>query len=302
MAKAMLVTVGKGGTVHKAIVRSIRVQNPDRVWFLFTPGSKDTVQKVIQVLGLDEERYRLREHGWENRVDKLCEIYDRVLDEVFSEGFRAEEVVADFTSGTKPMSCALFAVGLANEIDQMSYVAGERDEHGNPVAGTEFPVMPSFTRLYLEMKLRRVPELFNTYQYEACLLLLDDFMEGIEDARLKEKLSFLRLLAESYMHWDRFELDECFGKLKELGRRYRDLLEAFGLRQAVARHKALLAVECGIREDTKGPTKDGLYCVERLADLFANALRRKPSTTTPWHVHTGLSNIWPSSASSRGTT
>ena len=79
-------------------------------------------------------------------MDKLGEFYGRVLEDVFSEGFSAEEVVAGFTSGTKPVSCALFAVGLANEIAQMSYVADERDEHGNPVAGTESPVTPYFTR------------------------------------------------------------------------------------------------------------------------------------------------------------
>ena len=68
MAKAMMVTVGKGSTVNKAIVRSIKVQNPDRIWFLFTAVSRNVVQKVIRELGSEEESCRLGEHGWENRV------------------------------------------------------------------------------------------------------------------------------------------------------------------------------------------------------------------------------------------
>lgn len=277
MPKVMLITVGTGrdhADIAKAIVRSIEIQNPDRVVLLATPGSMKTACYVREFSGLTHEKCKIEEHGFENEVNKLYEFYDNIFGRLVKEGYGIDDIVIDFTSGTKPMSAAIFAVGISREVKNICYVSGERDSQGRVMPGTERPEVPSLNTLYLRIKLGRLPELFGTYQFEACLRLIGEFEAKIGHPDILDKLGFLRSLVEGYMLWDRFQLRCAFEVLTRLKKHYREHVEAAGVKEALARHVGILSIECGEREDLAAKTQNGVYCRERLVDLYANSQRR----------------------------
>lgn len=300
MPKAMLITVGTGrnhADIANAIARSIEIQNPDLIFFLATSGSSETVDCVLKVLEPDKKykviecysenavdcvlkvlgpnvKYKVIEHKFENEVNKLYEIYDWVFSILTKEGFGRDNIVIDFTSGTKPMSAALFAVGIAREVKNICYISGERDHQGRVIPGTEKTEVPSLTPLYLRIKLGRLPELFSTYQFEACLRLIREFKGKTGVLDHLNKLGFLEDLVMGYMHWDRFQLSEAFEKLSDVKKHRGDYVKRVGIKEALERHVDILCIECGKRGDLAEKTKHGRYCDERLIDLYANAKRR----------------------------
>ncbi len=267
MPKAMIITVGTGRNredIAGGITFSIKRENPNRIFFLVTPQSKsETLPIIIKKSGLTKRKYKIFEHEEADDIQKLYLSYEVFFRKVLENGFSPNDIVIDYTSGTKAMSAALFAVGIAREVGGVTYISGERDKGGRVIPGTEKQVSPNLTMLRLGIKLRKLPELFNNYQFEACLSLLSDFESMIADPILMEKIDFFKKLAEAYMLWDRFNLDDSMGRLTEITRKYESLLVTHELKNYVEHHKKFLHKE-----------KSTPYSVERKVDLYANARRR----------------------------
>lgn len=267
MRKAMLITVGTGRNredIAEGIVFSIKRENPEFLCFFVTPKSnKETLPLIVSKLGINKGTYRVIEHGEADDIQELYMHYDGVLRDIINEGFSPEEIVIDYTSGTKSMSAALFAVGIAREVGAVTYISGKRDDSGRVIQGTEKQVSPNITMLRMAIKLDRFSKLFNSYQFEACMSLLSEFEKKISQETVKEKLAFLESLTRAYMLWDRFDTERSLKELTELSRRNEGFLRELEIKGQLDRNKELLYRE-----------KQSKYSVERIVDLFKNAERR----------------------------
>lgn len=236
MKKVMLVTVGTGrqGDVAHGIAFALRRERPDFVLFIGTEKSlSETLPLVLQETGLRAEQYETRNTQNENDVDRSALEYLGYVRQVLGKGYSPEEIVVDFTSGTKAMSAALVVAALAEEVGAVSYVSGERGEGGRVVSGTERINSFEPHLMLAEGKLRRAEEFFNIYQYAGCLKILAEVKSRSLLGEIRERADLLAGLAEAYQAWDHFDHRAGGEKLNQVSGH--SLLLEWGLKRKVAK-------------------------------------------------------------------
>ena len=262
MKQAMLITVGVGETVADPISISIQEARPDFVLFLVTEQSKGkTLPQVLAKTGLDEGNYECWDTTNENDVEKCVIDYTEAIQYLLSKGYSPEEVVADFTSGTKVMSAALVAAGLEKEVQSLRYIHGERGEGGRVISGTERSGTLRPKRLMARRDLLRAVELFNTFRFDACLEVLEIVFTRTEVQETNHRAEVLMELARGYRAWDQFDHEQAMERLKGLSKE--TLLGKWGLKRRVEEHKAFLH-----------PLLQEKYSLQRAVDLWNNSERR----------------------------
>lgn len=261
MKKAMIITVGTGPGVENGIAFSINQQNPEFICFIYSKDSERTIYAVLEKLGRKKDEVCLKRFDEVNDVEALYQEYGSYLEELFGFGYKPQEIVADYTSGTKSMSAALVSVAIAKEIGILSYVYGMRDEQGRVVSNTErlSPLSPN--AIFTEQKLKLFKQLFNRYQYDGALTLLKDAMIH---PNFKKQVGFYQSLANAYGEWDRFNFKKASEVLNEIGL---EMAEEYGLRKIIEIHKVKLY-------KLKTAESEGKLCPEDLTDLYSNAARR----------------------------
>lgn len=262
MKSAMLVTVGVGPTVADGIAFAIRSAHPNFVLFLVTAESESkTLPEVVSKAGIAEGEYACRRILGENDVERCALDCAEAIRHLVRREYAPEEIVADFTSGTKAMSAGLVAAGLEQEVGQLSYVHGERGESGRVVSGTERSERLKPNRLMARRDLRRAIDLFNTLRYDTCIDVLQGATRRTALPQIREQAGALKRLSEAYRAWDRFDhktaLDILVGLTGEPN------LAEWGLKKQVERHKAFLYRL--LKEK---------YTQDRAVDLWNNAERR----------------------------
>lgn len=262
MKLAMLVTVGVGSTVSDGIAFAIRDRRPDFVMFLTTLQSEElTIPCLLDTLKLDPEAYQCCRVDDENDVEKCTLDFVEAIQNLKNQGFGSEDIVADYTSGTKAMSAGLVAAGLEAAIGKLSYIAGERAE-GRVVSGTERAISLEPNRLRIRRIMEQAITEFNAVRFDTCLDLLDQIKELISLLRIWQVVDTVRNLAVGYRAWDRFDYTSALSKLDKLTGDPR--LSEWGLKRRLEQHKAFLY--CVKKSD---------YGVERATDLWNSAERRK---------------------------
>ena len=259
MAKAMIVTVGTGLTVAHGICFSIRNQNPEEVVFLVTKESKEKTMPIITkdetMEGRNYSEIMLQDP---NDVERIAEESDKVIK---SLKYKAQDVAIDYTSGTKAMSAGVTIAGIKLKVGALVYVTGKRDERGVVISSTERLVALEPNRIYADDLWVRAVELFNNFQYDACIRIISEAKSLLADKEFQKRLNVLESLAAAYSCWDKFELNKAFEKLGSL--EGNGLLAAWRVKSRVKKNKAALYKE-----------KDNIFCEERIADLLENAERR----------------------------
>lgn len=262
MKLAMLVTVGVGSTVSDGIAFAIRHRRPDFVMFLTTLQSEElTIPNLLETLTLDPEAYQCRRVDDENDVEKCTLDFISVIQNLKNRGFGSEDIVADYTSGTKAMSAGLVAAGLEAALGELSYIAGERDE-GRVVSGTERAISLAPNRLRVRRIVEQAITEFNSVRFDTCLDMLNQIKELIRLQSVRQAVDTLQALALGYRAWDQFDYTLAMSELDGLTG-YAHLSE-WGLKSRLGRHKGFLY-----------RVKNSDYGVERATDLWNSAERRK---------------------------
>jgi CRISPR-associated protein (TIGR02710 family) len=216
--KALVITVGTGKDrkdIAEAILFSIREYNPDYILFLVTPKTeKETLPLVLE--GIAETKWETFISLDENNVERLFQEYMENISRVITSGFKPAEIVADFTSGTKPMSAALFAAGVAADCGLLSYIGGERDSGGRVIPDKMkiSSLEPVITTLHNRRVL--IAEFFNHYQFEAALKILDLIRTSPGPERVRQEAESLATLVLFFTNWDLFNLEKAIGLLSKI--------------------------------------------------------------------------------------
>lgn len=265
MKKAMIITVGTGKTgedIAGAICYSIDRERPDRILFLKTTISSGTTMPHVlasPVLeGRDVVEAVIDDPSDVQAIATICEKHIRDL---IDRGFSPENLVADFTSGTKAMSAGLTLAAINAGVGNLVYISGERDRDGRVIRGTEKAVSVRPNRMTAESLLDEAMRLFNAYQYDSCVKTLDRAKSLYQGPGFVKRCAVLQALGRGYGLWDRFDLRGAFSVLKGIDEK--DLPEDWNVSRTVKLNKQALYRE--INED---------FCEERAVDLLENARRR----------------------------
>lgn len=216
--KAMLVSVG--GT-PQPIITSIKKYHPEFVSFF---ASQETVELVFEILNAVKS-------GTHNEIEKELTIVDDVNDlyhcyqkaedaveRINRRGYSKDEVIVDYTGGTKNMSVSLALAAIVHGFS-FSYVGGkERTKEGIGVVinGHEevYESINPWDFLAIEER-KRIALLFNTYQFKAAKELANEILK--RSTRYRSVFKKLGFIIDGYYNWDLFrhrQALDCFKRAK----------------------------------------------------------------------------------------
>ncbi|MBI4681263.1 MAG: TIGR02710 family CRISPR-associated protein [Nitrospirae bacterium] len=268
MPKAMIISVG--GT-PAPIIKSICEYKPDFVSFF---ASQDTCNLVTQIKSevADNNAQIKSELTLADNVNDLFHCHSKAeeaVERVLVKGYKKDDVIVDYTSGTKNMSVAVALAAITHGFS-FSYVGGiERTKEGVGIVvnGQEvvYQSINPWDFLAIEEK-KKIALLFNQYQFKAAKELSDSLRD--KSTKYKSLFKKVSFLIDGFHMWDLFrhtEAKDCFTKAKvdELLETEDKTFKAFA-----GRSKELFAVLENIIRDGKKPR------MNLILDMFSNAERR----------------------------
>ncbi len=269
--RILVATVGTGRDrkdVAGAIALSTREHRADRLVCLTSEKTEEETLPEVRALLADNGV--IVEHRTVAAVDDVQALfgaYRRILAEL-AERHPTAELMADFTSGTKPMSAALFAAAVAQRVGSVSYVVGERDETGRAVGGgpmRTFRLTPDLVTADEDLRLAR--RLFNAGDYHAARELARRYArrpEGLPDGELKNLARAICKVADAHWKWERFDWSGAAHDLSGWNHWLPAAEAPWG--EKLEEQRRFLVKCAGDKRDE--------WPAERVADLAANAQRR----------------------------
>ena len=267
--KILVVTVGTGRDrkdVAKAIAFSISRMTPDRV-LLFTSEKtqEETYPFVIEFL---DESYKTRcvaeKFPNEDDVQYLFTAYVERMRRELRENTTDNGVPTlwvDFTFGTKAMTAAVFAAGIALSAKEVCYVVGERDTTGRVMEAENVKrIEPQL--VLAERDIAEARELFNQQDYAAAAHAVSHVKKLFDKGTHLGNLGNIIFgLGQAYAEWNLFNWGQAAKLLKENMKVFR-------------REPGI--VDSGFLErqmEFCNRLDQGEYDVARLVDLYASAHR-----------------------------
>lgn len=269
------------GGSPQPIVAALKRWKPVRIRLVVTPETRTKVDAEMvalahsEALDLDPGRYDLLELS-DGQDFAACISSLRQLTPAVEQWLgRGDEyqVVTDFTGGTKCMSAALVLQAHRWRCI-FSYVGGtERTKEGvgvvvsgneqvlhahNPWDALGFQAVEDFISL------------FDQQAFAAATGLADQAMKNAGEPSRKRELNALRLLADAYDAWDRFDHKGAISKLQYLAKYENDLRNLLGENRADRIRSAVR----GHGEYLRSLVDGGSPSLRYVLDLLANARRR----------------------------
>ncbi len=217
--RILICTVGTGRDrqdIAQAIVFSIGQHQASGAVFLCSPKTQEeTLPLVLAQLGWPAERYRTHVSADVDDVQRLFVEWNRAWGDWLTSWPKAR-VAVDFTSGTKPMSAAAFALAVARGADAVSYVVGERDTTGRATCSTAVRAFAP-ALVVAHRQLQMAVEHFHAGDYGAARDLAQKFLkiEALPDDHLREVARSIHFVAAAYEAWGRFDWKQAARYLKE---------------------------------------------------------------------------------------
>jgi len=218
--KVLLLTIGTGDvtrqpeTLFAPLKKSISKGEWARVVLLPSQETLPAALKVSADVGLDAIGIApLPAAGQENEPDACYTHFESVIAGLLAEGFRSENMTADFTRGTKAMSSALVLASVRHGLPRLRYVNGMRDERGMVRPGTERIFDASTATALGHRLLDQARAAFVRGNFAAVLDLLMDASNPLA-AKLWPRdvvhvSNYARPLAAFYGAWDRLDYPEA---------------------------------------------------------------------------------------------
>jgi CRISPR-associated protein (TIGR02710 family) len=217
MSQAMIISLG--GT-PEPLVRSIAKHRPQFVSFLASQESVVVLGKVKELLEAQDHPFPDHRVVLVENVNDLVHCYERALECArFLEAreIAADEVVVDYTGGTKNMTAAL-TLATVRKGYRFSYVGGEARTKGNlGIVKDGFEVVHTGVspwQIFAVEEWQHLVLYVQQYHYEAALTLVQEtrrrqppaeqmLWEGLENA------------LEGMRQWDRFNHRDALPRFKE---------------------------------------------------------------------------------------
>lgn len=267
-----------GGT-PEPVLTTMQHWCPERVLFIPSADTKKTVELVLgeyqTLTGQQFSPSHYRTIPVDDAEDLSgCLRKIRELDQEVKEWLHRGEafrVVADFTAGTKCLSAAL-GLQARRWPCEFSYVGGERrTKDGVGVVETGSERVVHSANPWDALGFQAVEDciaVFNHGGYAAAAGLLENTIRNLSDPAVKRTLATLKVLAEAYAAWDRFDHAAAVRHFEDTIRNGNDLAVIFTDKQSMIARLERHRRQASQLSDSKVPTK---LLVE---DLWRNAWRR----------------------------
>ncbi|MDP3283903.1 MAG: TIGR02710 family CRISPR-associated CARF protein, partial [Desulfobacterales bacterium] len=214
MAKAMIITVG--GT-PPPIIKSICEYKPEFVSFFASQDTSDSI-KAIKDETLKKGVIMKSELTLADDVNDLFHCHskaDEAVRRVLDKGYNKDDVIVDYTGGTKNMSVALALAAITHGFC-FSYVGGkERTKNGIGIVvnGQEkvYSCINPWDFLAVEEK-KKIALLFNQYQFKAAKELIDALCA--KNIKNKSLFKTLGIMVDGYHKWDLFRHKDAIDRFE----------------------------------------------------------------------------------------
>jgi len=277
--RALVLTVGVGRDVERALAHSIRETNPEIVVFIHSSDSLFKVRACEELLQ--------REHPslWEKIKDKIeyhevnatsitsaIDTVTGVIDALLSRGLSRDDISLDYTTGTKAMSGALTIVSILKRIDSVVYVDGDRDENGRVITGTERLSHERLLELFVREDIKRAVRSFNSWRFDEAKSLLEGVKDAVRKPEIQSEIRTLLGLSEFYKRCDLFDLKGALASVGG-GTIDREIVKRYGVLKRLDDNIGLLkALDDG--RNGEGEHFANEPPLEYGALIYENALRR----------------------------
>jgi len=266
----LVATVGTGrerSDIADAIAFSFRRNGAGKLLMLCSRKSRaETVPEVEKLLAGADRRVDVCPAGLEDDVQGLFLYWQRRWEELLAGWLPAGRVVVDFTSGTKPMSAAAFALAIARGAAAVSYVVGPRDQTGRVTVSTD---VVSFAPelVVAHQQLRLAAEHFNAGSYASARDIAGRYLKAddMPDEHLRALARSVHYIAAAYAAWDRFDWKQAQSRFHQVAGEW----DRWGWVDS----PGLLEANYGFVREAEKARKAGGWSVVMLADLLGSAQR-----------------------------
>lgn len=246
--KEMILSVG---TSYEPLVLSINLFKPERILFLYTEKSLTYLEKVIKICKLPMSRYVCRKIDENNPLN----IYQEVKN-IYLEWDRPEEILLDFTGGTKAMSVAAAMASAMVDI-QLIYIGSTNylPDFRKPEPGSEFvQYIANPYEIFGDLEIGKALNLINEYNYAGARIKLVELLDKVPSPVIRQQLELIYFLVHAYEYWDDLKFEEAQKQMKHL---YKNLI-----RDSKCNDHLILS-------DCTKPLKVQLDCLAKLTEMKA---------------------------------
>jgi CRISPR-associated protein (TIGR02710 family) len=209
--KILAMVISIGGT-PAPIIKSISTYRPEFISFFVSQDTNDQIPAIkAELINMG---FRIKsEVTITDDVNDLLHCHEKAEEAVrraIDKKYKNEEIIIDYTGGTKNMSVALALAAITYGFS-FSYVGGgKRTKEGIGVVenGHEkiYHSMNPWDVLAIEEK-RKIMALFNQYQFKAAKRLTDTVLE--KNSKYRSTFRKMGFLIEGYYRWDIFRYQEA---------------------------------------------------------------------------------------------
>ena len=225
----LIITVGLSPA---PLILSIKILRPEKVYFIYTPGSGQFLDQIFSQAGLSISQVEKDEIEDTNIPD----IYKKVNDMYIKWG-QPDKIIVDISGGKKSMTgaCALAAAMIGARLAYMDshYV------YDKPQPGSEhLVILDNPYDVFGDLKFHRVEALFIQQDFVGAQRLLQELQEATSTPQLYEARA---LLCEAYAAWDDWQIESAITKLEEA-------IQKIKKYSALDRHTPLLGQQPRLQE------------------------------------------------------
>jgi CRISPR-associated protein (TIGR02710 family) len=208
MPKVMIMSLGGS---PEPLTKSIETHRPQHIIFLASQDSLLKAGDVLNPLTVKKPKPEFEITEDPNIMFECYKAARRCVDRVRKLNAPSNDVMVDYTGGTKVMTAALILATIGQPY-QFNYVGGqERTKEGLGVVvnGHEkmYPEMSPWS-IFAEEERRQVVTLFNRRRYSAVIQIIDSCSQELP-LEIQKYFSFVRPMAEGLLFWEQFNHKEA---------------------------------------------------------------------------------------------
>ena len=270
-----LMIMSMGGS-SEPLKKSIEEHKPQCIIFLSSHESVKISSDVITSRDVQPKViYEISEDP--NSMFECYKAARRCVERQKRMGFDPEQVVVDYTGGTKVMTAALI-LATVGEPYRFNYVGGEhrnKDGLGTVIDGSEkmYAEMSPWS-IFAEEERRQVVSLFNLRRYSSVGRIIDSLVQRNLPAEIQGFFGFVKPLAEGFLCWEQFKHKDAVKFLKDGMTELQRYIHMYGTSGLNDFSQSLEVCKTFLDElvnSTKGITSMHAILVD---DLLNNARRR----------------------------
>ena len=230
MKKVLILTVGGS---HEPIVKSIKDTKADYVVFLCSDDLLTTKGSYTQITDKVEARdskdpskklslpniptqTNLKEGTWEiqkikyfDDLNDCYQISQRIIEEM-RQKFKPDEIIADYTGGTKTMTAGLVAAALDDGNCKIILVAGIRSNLNKVTDKTEYVKPISHYDTLASKSLSQIASLLKRFDFAGAVNILEALIRFPLSNEKEQGIKSHLNISKGFDAWDRFDHVSAF--------------------------------------------------------------------------------------------